>query len=371
MSKKSSKELVTAARQLLESYWQSICQTAEVGDLKDVLEDVALRQMIRESVRSKTKTYRYVLPTQILAKAVDASVDVRSLQVHKGKEGAFDARSVAHEVVVPFDQQNHRVLGGSAEPYVSNPLRVPAVMRKHSDAQRNKVGWGYLCQVLDAVEKHADPTFTRLVLNQVLIEVYRQLGEVQVSYPVPLRVSVRNALWLIEHFLSAQSGGDRTQAVACALFELIGRKFGLYEKVNRGLVNAADAATGLVADLECVTAKGEVALAVEVKDKELTIAHIEQKLQSARAKKVSEILFVAQRGFARNDQDRFVQFAENEFARGQSVYVFQLEFLARVVLALVGTAARSDFLRLVARQLDEYRSDIRHRRAWRDLLAKA
>ncbi len=315
-------------------------------------------------------TAMFYLP-QLLAKAVDPSLDVRSLQVHKKAQGAFDARSVAHEVVVPFDQKNHQVLGGSPEPYVNNPLRVPAVTRKHAHAQRDKAGWAYLCRVLDSVEKRADPNFTALLLNQLLIEIYRQLGEVQVTYPVPLRMSAAKTLSLIEKFLSAQSGGDRTQAVACAVFELIGKRFDLYEKVNRGVVNAADAATGLVADLECVTAKGEVALAVEVKEKELTVAHIEQKLQSARAKKVSEILFIAEQGLAPDDQAAFAQFAEDEFARGQNVYVFKLAALARVVLALVGVAARSDFLHLVAEQLDKYRSDIRHRRAWRDLLAKA
>jgi hypothetical protein len=202
-----------------------------------------------------------------------------------------------------------------------------------------------------------------------LVDIHRRLDEVRVTYPVPIRVSLEKTLDVVREFIAGQSGGDRVQAVACALFHLIGARFGLYRHVRRATINAADAATGLVADLECVSEEGRIVLAVEVKDKELTLGQIQAKLQGARAKRVAEVLFVAQKGIAATDQERFPAEVEGEFAAGHNVYVFELGELAKVALALMGESARPKLLELVGQQLEEFHSDIRHRWVWRDLLA--
>lgn len=80
-----------------------------------------IRDAIKRSVNSKGKTYRYVLPTQLIAKAVNPTLDCRSVQATSGLNGAFDARSVCDEVIVPFDRDNENVLGGSTEPYANVP----------------------------------------------------------------------------------------------------------------------------------------------------------------------------------------------------------------------------------------------------------
>jgi len=125
------------------------------------------------------------------------------------------------------------------------------------------------------------------------------------------------------------------------------------------LVTAADSATGMLADLECVSQKGEIVLAVEVKDGRLTI----------RDKKVSEIFFVAQQGIYPRDKASVADLLAREFVSGHNVYVMDLLRLSEVVLALLGEEGRREFLEAVGVQLDKYRSDIAHRRAWAELLA--
>ncbi len=49
-------------------------------------------------------SYHYVLPTQLLAKCVDHRLDTHALQAGYDAAGAFDARTVAHGVIVPFDR---------------------------------------------------------------------------------------------------------------------------------------------------------------------------------------------------------------------------------------------------------------------------
>jgi hypothetical protein len=270
---------------------------------------------------------------------------------------------------VPFDKSNEFVLGGSAEPYVNNPLRQPEVSSAYRSKQKDKVGWDDLCLVLHFVEAHNDPAFTEASFRQVLLEIHRRLSDVRVSYPVLRRIGLARCLSLVDRFTAERSGGDRVQAVAAALFQLIGRRFRLYANVRRSSTTAPDASSGQVADLECVSKAGEVVLAVEVKDRELTVNQISYKLPAMRSQRVSEILFIAQHGVAPEEREAVDELIDKEFTGGQNVYVFDLRSFAPTCLALVGESGRREFLELVGAQLEAYRSGITHRKAWANLLS--
>ena len=102
----------------LDEIWNSVQSAAENGQLTDAIEkeESGLLENIRSSVNSNTRTYRYVLPTQLLAKVSDHTVDCRSLQAGADRTGSFDARTIAHRVIVPFDQSNDRVLAARQNP---------------------------------------------------------------------------------------------------------------------------------------------------------------------------------------------------------------------------------------------------------------
>lgn len=359
---------VDEATAVLNRVWSEICNLAKEEQLQDWFPEEALVESVRSAVNSSTKSYRYVLPTQLVAKLADLSLDCRCLQAGRGTPGSFDARTIAHGVIVPFDQANDNVLGGSPEPYVNNPLRVPEVSDRYRKAQRNQRDWNHLCNVLSIVEKKRDAVFTELVLKQVLTEIYRRLSGVHVVYPTPKRISLNKSIELIENYLAEHSGGDRLLALASALFVVIGRRFGLYSEVRRASITAADVATGMLADLECISEQGDVVLVVEVKDRELTINQLRDKIPDIRERQISEIFFIAQQGIASNDEEKITQLVNHEFTSGHNVYVTDLVSLSRTVLALLGEQGRRDFLAEVGIQLDTYHSDISHRRTWAKLL---
>ncbi len=181
------------------------------------------------------------------------------------------------------------------------------------------------------------------------------------------RISRERCLELIAEFLSVPSGGDRFQATTAALFLALGRQFRLFSEVRRGKITAADAAAGMLADIECVNEQDEIVLVVEAKDRELTITQLQDKIPLLREKKVSEAFFVAAQGMASADEQNISQLIAQEFVSGQNIYVTQLMPLARVVLALLKEPGRRLFLELLSQQLDDY-SDVEHRRAWSALL---
>lgn len=356
------------AERRLRDLWAETEAEARKGLLRDVVTDKKLLAAIRASVGSRTKTYVYVLPTQILAKLVQPGVDARCLQAKRGGQGAFDARTVCHGPIVRFDQDHENVLGGSAEPYVNNPVRVPELTHKHREAQKDKDGWDALCLVVDRVERTNKPAFTLQVMRQILIEVYRRLEQARVTYPAPSRASHRRTLEAVERFLSEKSGGDRMLAVVYALLETVRVETSLFAQVRRARITASDDSTGMVADIECYSKQGTLLLAVEVKDQLLTVTHVEDKLKNARAKGVKELLFVVQQSMSEADKNGIGKLIEREFPSGQNIYVLDLRRLAEGLLALLGETGRTRFLREVGRSLDEYALQVHHRRRWAELL---
>lgn len=368
---KDINELVDEGAPILARLWADIVVAGEAGSLSDKVEDQALKDAIRRAISSPTKSYRYVLPTQLLAKVAEPSADCRSTQVGKGKANTFDARTFCRRVVVPFERENNDVLGASGDPYVNNPLRVPAVTPEYSEPQRDKQGWEDLCAVLGSVEQQADEAYTTSVLNQVLVEIYRRLAEVRVVYPIPMRISLDDCVELVQQFLGEVSGGDRAQAAASALFLTIGTKFRLFSTVRRSHTNASDIASGQVADIECLSDDDRIVLAVEVKDKALVLREVQDKLPNMRAQGVAELIFLALRGVAEDDAAGIQDLIQREFASGHNLYVIEdFSSFLRMTLALLGEIGRRVFLAAVGRELDEYKSDIRHRRAWADGLAQ-
>jgi len=355
--------LIDDAKTILEDQWERVqTQSTDAAHIPPEIQSALLR-----SVNSKAKTYRYVLPTQLLAKAVDVALDCRSIQATSGLPGKFDARSLAQDVIVPFDRANHSVLGGAPEPYANNPLRIPAITPAERNAQKFKQDFDDLILVLDYAQNNAAHVSTLLRLT--LAAIFQRLAATHIIFPVPNRVSFEQVDQLLAAFLAQRTGGHRLQAVVTALFRTIGRQFNLFADVRSGSVNAADASTGNAADLECVDARDNVVIAVEVKDRELALRHMTDKLPTVREKGITEVLFLVQGGAAIADLENIGILQRKEFATGQNLYVSEFEPFLRTCLILFQESGRRAFLQAIGEELEAKNADLSHRQKWRDLLA--
>lgn len=357
----------------LAERWRNVIQQHESATIEspDPLRNRPdLIGLIHECLTSKSKSYHYVLPTHLLAKCVNPSLDAHSIQVSYGGSGAFDARSLAHGVIVPFDQANFCVLGGAPEPYANNPLRIPGVTAAYASAQKQQNDWAKLITVLDAVESAADPVFTAEVFDRVLFEIHKLLADVRVVYPTPNRVSLDETYSLVQQYLAEKSGGDRMEELTAALFQTIGVRFRLFDEVRREKVNAADRSSGMSADIECLTG-GEVVLLIEVKDRSLTLVQLSAKLDRVRAAHISEILFIAQNGKEPKETELIDARIAQEFVSGQNIYVTNFADFTLGIFILLGEDGRVEFLRRVGLELDRGGSAIQHRRRWAELLRTA
>ncbi len=363
MSDEKPDSLEDRVRSRLAGEWEVTASDSPAGELLpgDVWD------AIRQSINSTTKTYRYVLPAQLLPKLVEPTLDCRSVQAGAGLPGSFDARSICQHVIVPFDRENNNVLGGAPEPYANNPLRIPALIPAHRSAQKNKRGFDYLMAVLDYAQRN--PEKVELIVRTMLAAIRERLAVASVVYPVPNRVSLKQTVGALQEYLRIRSGGIRMQAVAVALFRTIGERFTLFNDIRSNNINAADASTGNTADLECVDDEGHIVLAVEVKDRQLELRHVEDKLPGVRERGVRELLFLIQGGVAVGDGATLTETVSRQFVTGQNVYIVEWSEFLSSCLILFGEEGRRDFLRHIGPELDERRIDITHRRAWAQLLS--
>ena len=357
------------AEQLLETHWQVVVAKASANPDAQFVTDITLHQAIQASVNHKQVAYRFCLPIQLLGKLTNPMLDCLRLQKRKGDPSdltGWDARSLGSKVVASFNQRQENILGTSSDPYVGNPMRLPR-MARDDQSKKDVTGWNTLVEILEQVESRSDPDFTEAVFRQVLLEMFRRQKSLRFAYPLPPRISLEGALSLAQRFLREKSGGDRSLALCGAIFDAIGIHFGLYARVDRARINASDKATGQAADLECVNAEGKVVLAVEVKDRTITLTDVEGTLQKCRQRKIKDIFF-ATPGVKADEQPALSERITRAFASGQNLYVFDFSEFARSVLALGGEPSRITFLQKVGEHLDTWNTQPSHRQAWKKLL---
>lgn len=345
------------ARQLLNDLWLAVL--AE--------EDYDLDPVIDALIESSSVSIRFSLPTQLLGKLADSKVDSRCLQKGDGShESMWDPRGFATKVIVPWVSENQNVLGTSTDPYVSKPLRKPRLEADPGNV-KNKEDWKSLYAVLDEVETNNSEDFTRERLLQTLRSVRRKLTESIFEYFVPERISLDQTQSLVNAFLAEGSGGDRGLSVAAALFETFGKFFGLYSEVRREVINASDSSTGLTADIECIDDEGNLKLAIEVKERNLTLTDVRSAILKARQSEIREFLFNSPRTNAA-EQSEIDELFERTWASGTNLYRLSIDELIHVGLTLTGEDGRKDFLKNVGDQLNRYNTQPTNRQRWKILL---
>ncbi len=258
-------------------------------------------------------------------------------------------------------------LGARLLPNLSKPLREPSIDAAHLSSKRNKAEYEDLIDVLNHAQE--EPASVPMLLRAVLLEIRHRLAEVAIRYPVPNRTSFDSCTRVVSEFLADRTGGVRLQATAVALLRSLGRRFQLFSTVRTANINAADTQTGHVADLECLDDDGGVVLAVEVKDRELRLVDVQDKLPSIREHAVTEAVFLISGTVNEDEKEDIDKLFQQEFASGQNLYIIDFPAFLRVCLILFGETGRRLFLKLLGESLDESRLALVHRQRWRDLVS--
>lgn len=344
------------ATKLLTELWHDVLNEPEYQTDPD----------IDELIDCGFVSIRFCLPTQLLGKLACHACDALCLQKGDGSDGKWDPRSFCQKTIVPWNKENEHVLGDSSDPYVSKPLRRERLEADPKNVKGRKY-WESLYDLLADVQESDDPALTKEIFLKTLRSIRKKLEAQTFEYPVPPRISAGQTIDLVQSFLSEASGGDRALSVVAALLQATSAKLDLCEEVRREAINAADNATGMAGDIECISKDGQIRFAIEVKDKHLTLLEVKSSINKARKAGLRELIF-SSKGINPAEKEEIAQLLDKSWASGTNVYALDTLDMIKTVLPFLGEDGIRLFVELVGRQLDEFNTQPNNRIRWKELL---
>lgn len=347
------------ASTVLNREWERVLS----DDATQYVDDPFVRSNIRDVLTDSGKTYRYILVNAALSKAVNPDVHYRALQAGSSLEGAYDARSVAHEVLVPWEKNHGERLGGSPEPFVNNPARHPEVDTGNRARSSQKQERLYdLLQRLedDVLEGTLDPVN---VLRETL-QAVSELESKTVEFESPSDAPYELIEETIEQYIDESGNGERLPAVVAGIVQTYYDHAGEGDwRVDCEHANVSDEFSNAAGDVEIF--RGDTLhKAIEVKDKPATRSSVQHAIEKGRLNELGEYLYVPGAGF-RSGEERDARRAAED-APIELVFMTPEELLT--TLKLVDDVDRVSFLEAVGEFLNDMRANQSNKKAFTELV---
>lgn len=233
--------------------------------------------LLEKVILGSHKTYKYVLVTNLLAKATNVRANALSLQAGAPLRGAFDSRSLCHEVVVPFERECLAdALGASNEPYLNKPARfthldVDNPVRKGNDKEILEV----LVATANLVNKRGSSfAFDCLTCCFSLLERVRAKNELLRTVKTIVTPDLIDIYAYIARYVEEAFGGETCAAVVGAVEKQFYACLKGEYRVEVHKVNESGASSREIGDIDVY--EGDTCFySVEVKDKDFTVYDVE------------------------------------------------------------------------------------------------
>lgn len=270
-----------ARKVLLAAYWNK----KEAND--------TLGKKIREILNGGHKTYKYVLVTGLLAKATEKSVDPLSLQAQDSSAGAYDARSIAHQVLVPFEREYvPNSLGNSNEPFLNKPARFPRLSIDNAVRKGNdRILLEETISILSAMNtstKALKYLKSSLVVMEELSKEFNKKYEIDETGICPQK-SVQSILDFIFQLTDNPCEGEICPIIVASLETLYLPKSFM---VKAHKVNESGSSSKEIGDIDIFDQRGRVLTSIEVKDKNFSREDVEHAIRKFKEAGLTRTMFI-------------------------------------------------------------------------------
>ena len=148
-----NQEFVSKGNTLLNDLWDEVyaLDNAPVCIISECIDHVL--------VYDKAKTYKYILLTQLLGKAVDESVNILAMKASSVLPGAWDARNLCEGVITRGGFEKNvlmGILGRSKQPYNSSPAQKPELSKSNHTRASDVALRDELIDALGRIETSSD-----------------------------------------------------------------------------------------------------------------------------------------------------------------------------------------------------------------------
>ena len=281
-------------------------------------------------------TYRYIMFTALLAKAVDPSVDILSLQAGDSSEGAYDARSLASKVVYKFQSTMlGNVLDGSNnDPLVNKPGRYLRLSPNNAAASGDpQKALQLLCLNLPKVRSCIDARHcVDYIVSLLLAKKASRETKKEHFDKIANNMSVFNVRKFMSDLLDQGFGGAALVLVTTALYNL---QFSADEyRIVAHPANQASTSTRQFSDLD-VYFEERPFMGTELKDKPFSSTDVDHAAEIAYNAGAASLLFVAgrQSTFASQPPTYFANTREKYAKRGMYVGVASIDVLMDIIFS--------------------------------------
>jgi hypothetical protein len=298
---------------------------------------------LRKVILGDHKTYRYVLVTALLAKAVDGRVNPLALQAGADLKGAYDARSLCHKVFVPFERDFlHSGLGGSNEPFLNKPARFTHLSRTNAVRSGNdQATLELLCGLLPEIRSsgHAEAALQDAIL--FVLEGAARTKDI-LGGASTLKTGRVELLNFISVFTSSSFEGETCAIAVGALLDCWGCGYLKDFSVKVHPSNECGASSNQVSDIDGFHGEALV-VAIEVKDKRFSAHDVGHAIKKVKQSSFDALAFV------KGPKGTLVDGTESaliDVYRNQGFFLtfYTVAEIAQFLLALMTPISQSGFL---------------------------
>ncbi len=179
MSITVNQEFVSKGNTLLNDLWD------EVFMLDSPPECLISECIDHVLVYDKAKTYKYILLTQLLGKAVDENVNILAMKASSVLPGAWDARNLCEGVITRGGFEKNvllGILGRSKQPYNSSPAQKPELSKSNHTRPSDIALRDELIDALSTIDSSEDAI---AAIRYYLYVCKGQIAQIAKEEPLP------------------------------------------------------------------------------------------------------------------------------------------------------------------------------------------
>ena len=317
-----------AAKMLNESYLKCLKTPVITCPIKETIDFVMTGK--------NCLTYRYIMFTALVAKAIDPAIDILSLQAKDNSEGAYDARSLAKDVVYQFQKTflGNILDGSNHDPLVNKPGRFERLRKENPVAPGDPTKALYLlCDTLPKVQTREDAhACVDYIVSTLLSEKSARDAKRAAFIEEVQHLDVFNVQQFMSDLLDQGFGGSALVIVTAAIYHLLfdGREY----RIVAHPVNQSGTSKRQFSDLDLFKDENPF-MGTELKDKPFTSSDVAHAADIASNARASSLLFVAgrQSTFASQPPTYFLQARDKYSKKGLYVGVTSIDSLMDMAFA--------------------------------------
>ncbi len=301
---------------------------------------------LKAIILGKHLTFRYMLITALAAKQSFKKINPLAVQSRSTLIGAYDARSVGHKVIVPFEKKylTYRnitgTLGGSNEPYLNKPARVKEIsinnpVRSGNDTKEQQI----LVKLLSNLTSIQAHEYLIYCLELLILKLNSEVEKLH-SEEEKLKkdqFTQEEFYLLLKNILTKNDYGQSLPLVIGTAFFAVLNQFDHTSslKINVHKVNEAGASSKEIGDIDIYEDERLIAT-IEAKDKKFRITDVVHASIKAYIGGLSYFYFIYRGSSITNDQKKDIEHACAEI--GCKVILIEIDDFLTFMYGLLHTS---------------------------------